>query len=152
MTTRTRFFSYAGCSAAVLATALVLGLTVPYDPERRPGVVDMAGTVAGFVMVPAVYGLFAIIPALLRSVGRGYFWGAIALALVTVTATFGLSYVFSGIDCRPSDCVPAVPDKSFFVIAYALSLLLAVVAPALLAFVRWPQQGQQPANEGTAGN
>jgi hypothetical protein len=100
--------------------------------------------VLGFVMVPALYGLFAIIPALLGSVRRGFFWGAIAVGILWATAALAFSLIFNGIDCRPSDCVPAVPDDRFFVIAHVLRLLPAVVAPALLALVRWPRQSQRP--------
>jgi hypothetical protein len=141
MTPRTRFFWYAGCSAAVVATGFVLVYTVPYDPDRRPGAVELAGTVLGFVTVPALYGLFAIIRALRGSVRRGFFSGAIAVGMLYATAALAFSLIFNGIDCRPSDCVVAVPDNQFFMIAYVLSLLLAVVAPALLALVRWPRHG-----------
>jgi hypothetical protein len=144
MTTRTRFFWYAGCSAVLVAAGFVLAHTVPYDPDRRPGAVALAGTVLGYVIVPALYGLFAIIPALRGSVRRGFFWGAIAVGILGATAALAFDLTFNGIDCRPSDCVAAVPDDRFFVIAYVLSLLLAVVAPTLLAFVRWPRHSQRP--------
>jgi hypothetical protein len=135
-----RYAWYAGCSAAILTTVLVVRWTgvIAYDPDRPPGGAQLALPVLAYVLFPAVYGMFAIIPALGRAVGRGFFVSAIVVGIVSTTGGLTYDLTFNEFDCWP-DCVPAVGEKWFFVTAFLLSLVPTVVAPLLWASVRWPQ-------------
>ena len=138
---RWRFRFHFAWSLAVCAVWLVLflGVRPGYDPDRRPDVLDFALTVWSFVLIPALYGLFAVV-VLRRGAGRagrGFFIGAVATGVVATALALVFNLTFSGIDCRP-DCVAAVPDPGYYKVAYAVSLIPAVVVPLLLAVVRWP--------------
>ncbi|NUT33081.1 MAG: hypothetical protein HOV79_08405 [Hamadaea sp.] len=142
MTPRTRYFWYAGCSAAIAAAHVILGYLVSYDADRRPGALELVITVLSYLLLSALYGLFAVVPALRGSTGRGYFWGAVAVGVLGTTAALKFDLLLNGISCSPH-CVAAVPGDSFHWIAYAVSLPLAVVPPMLLALVSWPRSPDQ---------
>jgi hypothetical protein len=112
-----------------------------YDANRRPDLLDFAMTVSSYLVIPALYGLFAIAALLDRPIraGRGYFIGAVVVGLVATAFALKFDLAFSGIDCRPDDCVPAVPDPGYYKAAYAASLVPAVVLPLMLALARWPK-------------
>jgi hypothetical protein len=140
---RWRFVLYLAGSVILCAVWLVvlMGGGPKYDPNRRPDLVDFTMTVCGYVLVPAVYGLFAVVVLLggPGRAGRRFFIGAAVVGAIATTLALTFDLTFSGIDCRPADCVAAVPEPGYYKSAYAVSLLPAVVVPLLLALVRWPR-------------
>ncbi len=140
---RWRFGVHTGWSVIVYTAVLVavIGGTRRYDPNRPPDLLDFATTVCTYLLLPAFYGLCAGVILWRRAThaGRGYLVGAAAVGAVTVTLAWWVDSTLSGADCRPSDCVAAVPDPGYFTAAYAVSILPAVVTPLLLAIVRWPR-------------
>lgn len=145
--TRWRLVVHFAWSLAVCAAYLVLllGGRPRYDPDRRPDLLDFAVTVESYLLIPALYGLLAL--AVPRwgagRAGRGFFVGAVAIGLAATTLALVFDLTISGIDCRP-DCVAAVPDPSYYKVAYAVSLIPAVVVPLLLAVVSWPAAPSRP--------
>jgi hypothetical protein len=144
---RWRFRVYFAWSLAVCVVWLVLllGGGPAYDPDRRPDLLDFALTVWSFVLIPALYGLFALVVLLQGAgrAGRGFLIGAVMIGVVATAMALWFALTFSGIDCRP-DCVAAVPDPGYYKVAYAVSLIPAVVMPLLFAVVRWPAAPSPP--------
>jgi hypothetical protein len=134
------YFTISAIPVAVWVTEL-LGGGRGYDANRRPDLLDFATTVNYYLAIPALYGLFAITALLDRPIraGRGYFIGAVVVGLVATAFALKFDLTFSGLDCRPDDCAPAVPDPGYYKAAYWASLVPAVVLPLLLALVRWPK-------------
>jgi|SRR6185369_2367565 hypothetical protein len=140
--TRWRFGIHFGISIAILAILFALHASRGYEPNRPPDALDFVATVCAYLAIPAMYGVFAIVPWCTRSSARTFFEVATLIGVAVTTAALGLDLTLSGVGCRP-DCVAAVPSHTYYQAAFVVSLLPAVAVPALLGFVRWPKRPRQ---------
>ena len=103
-TKRWRFVLYLAGSVILCAVWLVvlMGGGPKYDPNRRPDLVDFTMTVCGYLLVLAVFGLFAVVVLLggPGRVGRRFFIGATVFGAIATTLALTFDLTFSGIDCR----------------------------------------------------